>query len=825
VAGYLEVVHDGRIVRYCLIPNKLGQEYQGKDYFPGLQIKASPKLSADGKSFLNPMGDVVLDAVPIAEDDIWCASEDLYTVTGWACYPISFGACKRLPLELIDQVINGLRTEWVSGQPRAAFQINWGGLTIAREYRVLELEAGAAIWPRRALPRWRNYYLMLAPATAEGVKAAPFVTAAVASLTLSAYSVDPKSKALVAGQTAVVHSGTSAVVRVKDVPRLVALTRAGDDGPRHGIMPLLYGPDDGTFQRAEPGRTGRPRSLLSRLTLPVVTTRPETAYLAVDFGTTNTAVALSLRAGAEGEVLAFTQAVLAKKLTDTLDPAFWENARLGFFPMRAEPSNPMPTVLMEMDNRVQPFEGEHALPRYSIDPEVIVNLPLEFIRARHVKQEFKWQDDREGSELRSAFLELLARLVGLQLRLTDRYQGLEKIRAVFTCPLSFSHRQTEQLSEVVGHFKAALEDCGFEVSLRSGLVSESLANLHLIRSRASGGGGHLLEERNVVVDIGGGTTDISVFAGTGEAVWLDSLNIGGRDLAEVFLWKRLRELDSDDERFKAASELLGMRAKAGWLPLDSEYGGKELQHLLLRRFAQTHELAKGFQGAIHGVSADFLTVLLFATGYGVRLASLPSKVAGKEIPPARHIKVWFVGLGSRLFELTPLARATMDRIESARQVLAAACEQLVDSSVPIEFEWQPAGEAKLTVSKGALLVPESAQGLDLQTVVWADVPDILKWDSPYDPNQTKRLTHDARRTVTTTQLVETIGASVDAVVRLLGFTADSNIVGKAKTELQDGYRRGLQKIISDADEAPRHPVVASVVGLKNVLGGVMRRPR
>ena len=125
-----------------------------------------------------------------------------------------------------------------------------------------------------------------------------------------------------AGETAVLRAGKSAMCRSHDVPRFVALKKNGEDEPAHGLMPLLC---DSVGKFAIPGHWRDVRSpIVSELTLPHVTVDGGArVHISVDFGTTNTAVAVSLSPGEADTVLQFSDEIRALKLTgEQIDPAY-----------------------------------------------------------------------------------------------------------------------------------------------------------------------------------------------------------------------------------------------------------------------------------------------------------------------------------------------------------------------------------------------------------------------------------------------------------------------------------------------------------------------
>jgi hypothetical protein len=827
-------------VRYCLVPavEPVGPKIS---YWPGgPRVTASPTLNAAGTHFTDLLGDDVPRAVPIFERDLWAPSTTLYTLTRWPCYPINFALFQRLPFPLIESVLDQMTISHDSAAGKATYQLVWDGLTLTREFIMEEIIMGVAIWPRRALPRWNQFFMLFAPGTKKTEQAVAF---RVDSTNIQPCVFASVGGRLVQGDTVMLKSGMAAMARSMAVPRFVAMRSDHDAEPRHGILPLHCLRPDGSF--AIPTVSGGSRSpILTDLQLTTATADFSTPVrVSVDFGTTNTAVALALGEGA-AEVLTFSDHLLSRNLTEGwADPGTSLDFRLGFFPMRTAPTNPLSTLLVEVDPAespgVQPFPGLSSLPQRSIPADRLdVGAIKTFIGPdiNIIKQEFKWQRGTTGEHLRSAFLEMLARFVGCELRMQSKYQSIRNCELVFTCPLNFTQDQTESLMRAQESFVSALRECGFEVTLREGLVSESLANLYLIRRQRTGVGAELPEHRHVVVDVGGGSTDISVFTGDGVPMFLDSLYLGGKDLSEGLARRLTLDSASDGGPLRAAADKVFGDSLGS---TTSEMLPQMLQLLLVlelsggidRRSGAIKEVASRFAaGALKGTPADFLTLLVFAAVYGVKLASLGWTVNKVALPEVSRIAVWFVGLGSRLFELSPLIRGGNDRLASARSVLQRASDKLVPPGVAVQFNWGPAADAKLSVCRGALMVPTTEAALDLVTAVWADFPSAsppIQWSDIYNDSRLKNEPDKdgLRRTMSTAELEKCLEEAIAAVRDLLGFRLEEAAVQVVGTRLHDDYSRGVVRVAKGNKDAPRHPITAAIDGLKENVVGLMQPSR
>jgi hypothetical protein len=799
-------------VRYHLVPATASRSVGRAGYI----------LSADHTHFLDPSKHPIPNAIPILEKDFWAPSDTLYTIDQWLCYPINFGLFSKLPLSLIETLIRNTSTNWKPGKGRATYQVDWDGLTITKEYKVAEMGLGVAIWPPRALKRWRQFFLLFAPGAKETAKATPFRESATsAKIEPIVYSI--QSGQPVAGDTAIVYGEKVAMSRSIEVPRFIAIKGSRQVYPEHGIIPLVCD-SDGSFLVPQ-ADTDRHNAVFVDRYAAEPTRDPRTsAHLAIDFGTTNTAVAVALAPNSEGEVLEFSDGILAKRLTGpTLDPAHLIESRFGFFPMNVKPANPLATVLLEIDSALEPFTGLQSLPRRSIPGDTLEeSLIKAWVPDRFVKQEFKWQQDDAGAKLRGAFLEMLARFVGWELRTNPVYQSLNKVQVLFTCPLSFSRTQTESLKRAQDDFRKTMEECGFEVTLRDGLVSESLANLYLVRNAQTNVGRGLPEERHVVIDIGGGSTDISVFDGIGRPLFLDSLYLGGKDLSETVLLRRLNEKGNKLKLTASLERIVGSIKVSNSLSF-----GQMLQLLLILRLERDmEEVANDFSATdLCGTPADFLTLLVFTAVYGVRMASCGCLVEGSEVPEATTIRVWFVGLGSRLFELSPLRRAMSDRLLSAKGVLEESCKKVIPKTTKVSFAWRDREEAKLSVCRGALLVPATESALELHTMYWATIPAAtppINWSDVYDHSRIEKITAHVRRSIITDELVACAGAAIEAVSKSLQFKASDTDIQDLKDRLNEDYSNGVGKIASNTNDAPPHPLISATNGLKLNVVGLMR---
>ena len=811
---------------FWLIPETVSSSNRGQEWRSDVPITSKPRMTAGDKNFIDVGGSPVVGAVPVFEREFWTAAKLLVTVKGFSCYPINEALFGKLPGGFVDILIGQMKVGWRTQEREATFQINWDGILITRKYDVAEFAVGVAAWPRHVLPEWKHFYFIFSLGTAEqqSQQVKPFARPVDAERP----AIEPfilflnDANRLVRSETVISRDEVQAVCRSEMVPRAIGFFDREQPRLCHGLLPIVVSPSDGAISLSRRRAESPKLSSFDALKLPTPTEELERRLVvAVDFGTTNTAVAVSAEDGGS-EVLQFSGNTLAVNLTESsgLNPGSWSFSRQGFFPLVTPLSNPLSTLLVEFDDRT--FSDSKLLPARCIpgdtlsDTEIWSWAPKS---AGHLKQEFKWQDDEAGANYRSAFLEQLGLIVAGELRTNTAYRTRRNVHTVFTCPLSFTNRQMQSLTRAGQAFSESLASCGLRVTTRGSLVSESIANYYLIRNTVKNLGSRSSSERHVVIDIGGGTTDISVFTGQGDPLRLDSLYVGGKDLTETLLSDRLTNHDNSE---RLVQQLFG---KA---PTDSSLDARTVQQLLVRRMAKRGGLeaiaSSMAEAGLSGTLAEMLILLTFATIYGIRMAALPGTTDSGEVPGAKNIWVWFSGLGSRLFELAPVVKGQLNRREISHRILKTSAAAAVPDAT-VTFKWRPSNEAKLSVCQGALFVPESADSLALDTLWWADLkatsPPII-WKSPYDQTKAMQLSNGDEETATTEELERCVQSSLESVVKYLNFRLRPEQKKEINNNIPLNYRAALVTIIGDDLGAPSHPVRQVTDGLKESLPDLVR---
>jgi len=835
-------------VDYCLVPSEKVPAFNGQDYRPGLPIGSRVREVGSTRCFVDELGVDVTDAVPIEEADIWAPSQFLVTVEGFEPYPLRPSLLARLPGPAVDELIRNIKINWKSaGDGSATVQLLWGGLLRERRYQVIELSVGVGIWPRKPLRNWKQYFLIFGSGTKSLVDqdTKPFGEMSSGEAFEPVVFSLPDSGDLAPGETSVIYARKAAMVRTRHVPRLLCFRSTGETEPSHGFVPILRN-SAGEFALSKPS-PGLSRSAFGQLALPEDPNeeKDQRLFIAVDFGTTNTAVAIARNERTKGDLLQFTDQSIGLNLTaPKLDPTSLSFLRYGFFPMNKKPSNPLSTLLVQFESSAVPFEGLRSLPLRCIPGDT---LSAQFARSwpsqQFLKQEFKWEPGQTGESLRVAFIETLGRMVGWELRNNPLYSNRRKVDVTFTCPLSFSTAQRISLDHTKKAFEEALSACGLETTSQHLPVSESLANLYLVRSHPKGLDKALPENRKVVIDIGGGSVDISVFSekvgGAGQKVvmFLDSLYIGGKDLAEKLLAGRLGALSTQTLR-ETTQALFEQPIEGG--PKDSAWWGQTVQQLLVLRMnepgglerlahsLETNDVAKG-------TLADLLVLLTIVTVYAIRMAALGGTFEeavekdGREvtvrhdIPEAKEIRVWFAGLGSNLFGLCPTVARFNTRRKTVEHVLRIALDKVLSTDAKVFYEWD-AIEGKLSVCKGALLVPARETGLELSTIFWADVArtqDAISWSDRYRKTAFRSLDDNDRRSLKMDEFRKCVEASVEAVATTLGLSPTKEVTSLLDS-LERAYVDKADMIARGEPDAPSHPLRGATDALKEELGGLMQ---
>ncbi|MCP4367386.1 MAG: hypothetical protein GY797_04610 [Deltaproteobacteria bacterium] len=161
--------------------------------------------------------------------------------------------------------------------------------------------------------------------------------------------------------------------------------------------------------------------------------------------------------------------------------------------------------------------------------------------------DFKWPNEREDSEVdshrehRKAYIKLVMHLVLASLR-SDGYNA---IKFTATYPLAFGeinynaymddlHELLTDLNEFTG-MSIAMMETAFDVD-KNGVVQRDSKHVALIPESHAAKARHITEGHQLVVDIGGGSTDIALYEGnTSKPLLFDSVKYGGRQFVETLV--------------------------------------------------------------------------------------------------------------------------------------------------------------------------------------------------------------------------------------------------------------------------------------------------
>jgi hypothetical protein len=268
----------------------------------------------------------------------------------------------------------------------------------------------------------------------------------------------------------------------------------------------------GTGDRAEPLGVVLPD-------LPPARDAHETRWaVGVDFGTSNTIV--SVRENQEAAADIFSAESLVLPLTD--EGAETREFLAGYFFPPAVLAEPFGTAVVHVAG----------LPQLDLSREpaaVRVNVPFSgMVRndgtTNRVTGDLKWSSEREAYFLSSAFLRhVVATVVAEGLR---RGVKPESISILFSYPRSFSDDQVRSLEGQWRDVHATFQARGLGgVSIARGLDESRSVLRHFFNAAGAG----TLGSGNVIMDVGGGTTDLAAY-GEGRTLLLDSVLLGGKNL-------------------------------------------------------------------------------------------------------------------------------------------------------------------------------------------------------------------------------------------------------------------------------------------------------
>jgi hypothetical protein len=362
----------------------------------------------------------------------------------------------------------------------------------------------------------------------------------------------------------------------------------------------------------------------------------------VDFGTSNTVVAMRREGVQEPTVLQHDQLLLPVTRAGA-DLTFYTDS--FFFPEKISPE-PFNSAVVHVS----------ALPSYTgaaREPVALrVNVPFagwvkDDVRNR-VADDLKWSTSDREEFLASVFLRNVAALALAGAREAGVRQ--ENVTFTYAYPRAF---ETDRLSDLQARWRGVLgtTDGGADAPGHprlAGAVDEGQSALQYFLGRGSV---TLTGDASVIMDVGGGTTDLAVYA-RGTALVLDSLRWGGRDLVS----SRVRQ-----DGAKGFTNPF-VRAFAEWAEKNG-LPGSQLEPLVKFRKEGHDALALGYllrspwyradgalrfresaeYGAFRGVVLYFFAAAFHHTGLLLRALDAAH-------PDLRLDKVVLAGNGSRFLE-------------------------------------------------------------------------------------------------------------------------------------------------------------------------------
>jgi hypothetical protein len=248
----------------------------------------------------------------------------------------------------------------------------------------------------------------------------------------------------------------------------------------------------------------------------------------IDFGTSSTVVAVRASGAQSAELLRVDGLTLM--LTRSTSESRQVHDAL-FLPSRIEGA-PFGTAVVRFEN----------IPTPSLASEPIglrVNVPfsgyVSGTQRNRVVGDLKWSPDADQYFLSASFLRHIVAVVVAQ----ALQQGVrpERVRFTWSYPLSFTAAQTNKLRGLWRSVIDSLRSAGLTLGVPAEPMDESRA---VLRHFFNAGVANAVGSDTVIVDVGGGTSDLAIY-GRNRVLSLDSVILGGRNLTGVRLQARIPE--------------------------------------------------------------------------------------------------------------------------------------------------------------------------------------------------------------------------------------------------------------------------------------------
>lgn len=735
--------------RYCLVPDVRPQG-DGRYWANGPTLQSA--VDHERRRFLTAADGLWPDDhVVVFEDDLLLAPVEgrnvLYTFPGAMVVPLRTQGVMALatasstsPAEFLHKVLPALLARMrVSGdQSELRFVIDWDRLQLTRSYEVCAVDAAALLWPQAPLEGWDPYFLAVRHGDLDpeaSVNLFRDLELRLVTATSTTMSEQPASVSLNA-------RGNAFVASVSGLPQWMSF---GQGGRELGLIPLETDPL-GAYRICPLPSQGQPQLRLGVAGRRVFADKSCT--LAIDFGTSNSAVAAAID-GATPTVLSFAGAgavsltrdlrFIGPRGVEPVDkPAAITDLARSFFPLGHALKNPLPTLL---DTNAEFSEGLKGaldtlqLPRLAI---ALYSDPRELFAAierQRILQGFKWRTGNDAKRAKKAFIGQLTLVAAWVLR----QAGVGKVdRLLLTYPLAFPAEEQDFVQELIASAKSALS-AGSIACEAEGQVSESLANVAYARKK--------IEQTDppagtvdVIVDIGGGTTDIGVFQWKrangrtfAKPLFLDSLRLGGGDLVKgstpegeeyptpgIIERRGRNSVEGFPWTDSWVAAVRGGSTSATWLDV---FG----QALTLHLEAGRSTSASAFL-AEQRISHRLLGLLTFGAAYAATLGLVARARGDNNVP----VRVWFAGLGARLFELLPAFEIGVASPEEQARRFFGKCLAEIWPGNGVEIHAQTFG--KESVCCGALSA-DVAAGFGRRTVFWSDLAPLWHWQEDFDSSK------------------------------------------------------------------------------------------
>jgi hypothetical protein len=403
----------------------------------------------------------------------------------------------------------------------------------AGEVRQVERLNDFGIWPDFDSPVWRHYAVRaLSNPAAELCLAVPASGPLIAA-DIAARASDPTQKLIRIDDWArglVLEPAAGEQRLGGDDAKLVHFTTDAEDG-KLGVQSWSTKPVEGFFMTFNGEAVGCIVPMLKPAQQP---DEAFEAIVAIDFGTSNTIA--RIKSGGTDRFAKLEATVLQPIDPPPGQPSFGPTVRSGFadfLPISAQPM-PFPTM---MKARTLPFAVDPDVPGAqesiyfanadAVEAETARLLDWIGNDPTRIISEIKWDKSEVGIRRTRRFLTLLVLMIGAEL--TEQGVPINRIKWRLSYPNAFDENQRKEFPAAVrasvGTIISGEGGGGQRDDLAIAFHSEGAAAMQaLVVGSRVGSAGALV----VMIDIGGGTSDVAIWQGT-RTLWEGSFRLAARE--------------------------------------------------------------------------------------------------------------------------------------------------------------------------------------------------------------------------------------------------------------------------------------------------------